>query len=102
MTPGDVSPGGARGSGPRVAVLCRILWNGGVQRVAIAQTQALRRLGIPASLFFLRRVAEVAFDLPPGTFFFADPVQAGALVRLQGCITTLFAKHRGLDAWPSD
>ena len=82
----------------RVAIVCRVLWNGGVQRTAIAQTEILRKLGIPTDLYFLRVVMGTAFRLPAGTIVMADFPVRTSLARIQLWITSLFARHRGRDA----
>jgi glycosyltransferase involved in cell wall biosynthesis len=88
----------SQGGFPRVANLCRVLWNGGVQRTAIAQTEGLRALGFEVDLYFLRRVSEVAFPLPPGTRVLDRPIGRLGLTGLQRVITAWFAGHRGRDA----
>jgi glycosyltransferase involved in cell wall biosynthesis len=82
----------------RVANLCRILWNGGVQRTAIAQTEGLRALGCEVDLLFLRRVKDVELPLPSGTRILPGPPRPSALAELQESVTAWFAGHRGDDA----
>lgn len=84
----------------RVAYVCRVLWDGGVQRVAIAQTEALRSGGIPCDLFFLRAASVHTYALPTGTRILEEPGErprstARGLAR---SITGLFARHRGPEA----
>jgi glycosyltransferase involved in cell wall biosynthesis len=84
----------------RVAVLCRILWDGGVQRVAIDQTIALRHLGYDCDLIFLRRTEDATIDTPPGTLVLLhnDYGRSRRLRRLLQRVTAIYAGHRGKDA----
>lgn len=82
----------------RVLFLCRVLWNGGVQRVAIAEVEGLRRLGQPADLMFLRRVEDVAYSLPAGALFWDGPPTPAAVAAFERVITRWFAPHRGEEA----
>lgn len=82
----------------RVANICRVLWNGGVQRTAIAQTEGLRSLGYVVDLFFLRRTGDVAFQLPPGTTVEESPSRPTLMSGIQRTLTSWFAGHRGKDA----
>jgi glycosyltransferase involved in cell wall biosynthesis len=82
----------------RVANVCRVLWNGGVQRTSIAQTEGLRSLGYRVDLYFLRTVDQVAFSLPVGTIVCDSPPRSSWLSEIQRLITSWFASHRGTDA----
>ena len=84
----------------RVANLCRVLWNGGVQRAAIAQTQALRALGFECDLIFLRAVPGTSYELPSGTRVLeTDPSNPRGVGRaFSRALTRLFAQHRGVEA----
>jgi glycosyltransferase involved in cell wall biosynthesis len=84
----------------QVANLCRVLWNGGVARAAIEQTEALRDLGYDCDLLFLRAAPDVAYSLPAGTRILeiAGEVGTGTLRDLSRAVTRWFAEHRGADA----
>jgi glycosyltransferase involved in cell wall biosynthesis len=100
-SPDAGAPAGPRpGSSLHVANLCRVLWNGGVARSAIEQTDALRSLGVGCDLIFLRAASGVAYTLPQGTRVLeASAEGARGLVRSASQrITRWFAEHRGPDA----
>ena len=82
----------------RVAIIVRILWTGGVSRVAILQQQALRKLGIQSDLIFIRDAGS-AYSLPEGTIVMnkreSDNRQSS---KLFAAITKKFAGHRGNEA----
>ena len=82
----------------RVAYLCRVLWNGGVQRTAIAATEGLQALGYDVELIFLRRTSDANYSLPRGTIVTEAPANSSPITRAQQAITSLFAGHRGIDA----
>jgi glycosyltransferase involved in cell wall biosynthesis len=84
----------------RVLNLCRVLWNGGVQRAAIAQTLALRARGHTCDLLFLRAVDQTDYVLPTGTRILCRPGEQGrpTLASLSVAVTFWFAGHRGVDA----
>jgi glycosyltransferase involved in cell wall biosynthesis len=95
-------PDAAAGEAPavRVANLCRVLWNGGVARAAIAQTEALRSIGFDCDLIFLRATPDIAYSLPVGTRILEDSNGRPARTArtLSRAITRWFAEHRGADA----
>jgi glycosyltransferase involved in cell wall biosynthesis len=93
VTLGD-DAGRARG---RVAGVCRLLWNGGVQRVAIAQIEGLRNRGWIADLFFLRATGDASYTLPDRSHILLneEPERRGPVAALSQRITRLFAAHRG-------
>lgn len=81
----------------KVLNVCRVLWTGGVQRVSIEQTLALRDLGQTCDLVFLRATNSVRYVLPEGTRIVLDQKkngerQSNPLFRL---LTSVFAGHRG-------
>lgn len=78
----------------RILNICRILWNGGVQRVSIGETIALRQLGASCDLLFLRSTGNAPYELPAGTRILTAPGQnhRGGLSRW---ITRIFGGHRG-------
>jgi glycosyltransferase involved in cell wall biosynthesis len=82
----------------RVAIVCRVLWNGGVQRAVIAETEYLRAHGIPCDLIFLRATPGVKYDLPEGAEAPVAPTRSGRIAELSAGITRRFARHRGTDA----
>jgi glycosyltransferase involved in cell wall biosynthesis len=85
---------------PKVAVVCRLLWNGGVQRVAIAQTEGLRQRGYDCRLIFLRRTENASYDLPSGTTILlgnGNPRRRRA-PQIWAKITEIYAGHRGKEA----
>ncbi len=97
--------GGTPGGEPlredlRVVELCRVLWNGGVQRAAIAQTEGLRARGRHCDLIFLRAVPGTAYALPSGTTVLSDGDlgRSSTAAELSRAITARFAGHRGRDA----
>ncbi|MGH9917587.1 MAG: glycosyltransferase family 4 protein [Nitrososphaerales archaeon] len=94
-----VSEGKPASTLPRVAVVCRLLWNGGVQRVAIEQTRALRDIGLDCDLVFLRRVENSTYLLPDGTriLSLSDSTRGEANAILRS-VTGLYAGHRGQEA----
>lgn len=79
----------------RVLFLCRVLWNGGVQRVTIAEVEGLRELGQPTDLLFLRRVDDSVYQLPSGTRLWEGPPTPPAVADLEQAVTRWFAPHRG-------
>lgn len=84
----------------RVLNVCRVLWTGGVQRVSIFQTLALRDLGLDCDLVFLRASSRVDYDLPEGARVMADAERSrsSGVSRLFSRITSIFAQHRGPEA----
>jgi glycosyltransferase involved in cell wall biosynthesis len=97
---GGPAPGRPLPEGLRLLEICRVLWNGGVQRAAIAQTQGLRARGRSCDLLFLRGVPDAAYALPEG----AEIAERGTGSRrstgadLSRAITARFAGHRGREA----
>lgn len=84
----------------KVLNVCRVLWTGGIQRVSIGQTDALRRVGVDCDLVFLRSVDNPVYALPKGTRIVLNSdnspnPQSKPLFRL---ITSVFAGHRGEQA----
>ena len=104
MNDGTAGPGSrsapTRSRPRRIGSICRVLWNGGVQRAAIGQTLGLRALGENVDLIFLREVPGVAYDLPAGTQVLSRRGRDRPTVarELSLSITRLFAAHRGADA----
>lgn len=102
MKPLDDEPAGGIASVPplRVAYVCRVLWDGGVQRVAIAQVEQLRANGISCDLIFLRAAASHTFSLPSGTRILerGDREPPSGVRQLSRAATALFARHRGPEA----
>jgi glycosyltransferase involved in cell wall biosynthesis len=94
-TDGSRPPGQPR---PRIALVCRILWNGGVQRVAISQVEQLRRLGYDADLIFLRQTSDATYAVPPGTTIISVPLSTRPFFPFLVRITAVFAGHRGPEA----
>jgi len=84
----------------RVLSICRILWNGGVQRVAIGQTIGLRGLGWGCDLVFLRRTRDAAYELPPGTQVLHATEITGPrpFQAFYESLTSQYAGHRGPEA----
>src|ERR1700691_220134 len=84
----------------RILSICRILWNGGVQRVAIGQTRALRSQGWDCDLVFLRRTQDAAYDLPPGTKVLHTAEIRGPrpFQAFYEALTSQYAGHRGPEA----
>ena len=82
----------------RVAIIVRILWTGGVSRVAILQQQALRKLGIQSDLIFIRDAGS-AYILPEGTMILNKRESNNRRSsKLFAAITKKFAGHRGNEA----
>jgi glycosyltransferase involved in cell wall biosynthesis len=77
-------------------VFCRLLWDGGVQRVAIAETVELRRRRLACTLTFLRRARSSHYALPEGTIVCAE--SGGKASGLLSGLTSQFAPDRGEDA----
>jgi glycosyltransferase involved in cell wall biosynthesis len=88
----------SKSSSFRIANVCRVLWNGGVQRTAIAQTESLRSLGYDVDLIFLRRVDSVDLRVPKGTIILPATQRQTPLNWIQQTITSWFAQHRGSEA----
>lgn len=84
-------------AGMRILNVCRILWNGGVQRVSIGETIALRKLGVSCDLVFLRSTGNAPYDLPEGTRILSPP-GAKSGHGLSRWITRIFGGHRGEQA----
>jgi glycosyltransferase involved in cell wall biosynthesis len=88
--------------GPRGRVLsiCRIFWNGGVQRVAIGEVDGLRAEGWTCDLVFLRRTPGAGFALPSGTRVLRTSGSMGprAFGGLFHAVTSRYAGHRGPEA----
>ena len=84
----------------RIAVLCRVLWNGGVQRVAIAEVEELRARGYTCDLYFLRAIPSAVYSLPPRTKILerTPPGRLSPIRKFSRAVTSSFASHRGLDA----
>jgi glycosyltransferase involved in cell wall biosynthesis len=85
---------------PRIAIVCRILWNGGVQRVAIAQTEALTNLGYECQLIFLRKTPDATYRTPSGTRILEpeDKIRGRRTEGIWAWITYIYAGHRGREA----
>ena len=83
----------------RIAVLVRVLWNGGVQRAAIEGVRGLKKLGKDCDLIFVRR-AFSSYELAAGTRILFDEDSEGRRrwSSLLWLVTSIFAKHRGRDA----
>lgn len=82
-----------------VATVCRILWTGGVQRVAIAQHLGLLQHGYDASLLFVRSTPGTSYDLPgKARVVYAQLPTNRRFGKLFAAITSVFASHRGRDA----
>jgi glycosyltransferase involved in cell wall biosynthesis len=96
------APGATGGpvSTPRIANVCRVLWNGGVARAAIEQTRSLRAMGFDCDLIFLRAAPDSAYALPEGTRVLEQPSDRpdGAARSLSRAVTRWFAEHRGAEA----
>lgn len=78
-----------------LAMVCRILWTGGVAQVAIEQQKSLLRNGNESDLFFLRDAGSL-YKLPKQTHILhGQNDNNGALRKLLTNVTKKFAGHRG-------
>lgn len=82
----------------RLAMVCRILWTGGVALVAIEQQKALLLEGYNSDLFFLRD-ANSLYETPGRTQILNKQNQYNGLTRrILSTLTKKFAGHRGGEA----
>jgi glycosyltransferase involved in cell wall biosynthesis len=83
----------------KIGIIVRILWPGGVQRIAIAEAEGLTRLGNDVELIFIRRTTRYTYSSEiPFRVIYDDKVNnrfAGKLLRK---ITLHYGPQRGSDA----
>lgn len=78
-----------------IAMVCRILWTGGVSLVAIEQQKALLLKGCKTDLYFLRNAGSV-YEIPDRTkILHEDGEPKGVSRRILARLTKKFAGHRG-------
>ena len=83
----------------KIAIIVRILWPGGVQRIAFAEAEGLTRLGNDVDLIFIRKTNRYTYNAKiPYKVIYDDKVNSRFLAKLLRKITTHYNPQRGSDA----
>lgn len=81
-----------------IVMIVRVLWNGGVAKVALEIQRGFTEMGLESVLYFLRDAGS-SYRLPKGAFVVSHNPEENQLFRkILTSITKLFAFHRGKDA----
>ncbi len=81
-----------------LVMVVRVLWNGGVARVAIEEQKKFLEMGIKSTLYFLKDVGS-SYILPQNTIVLnAHSDRSNILGKIFTSLTGLFAGHRGKGA----
>lgn len=83
----------------KIAIVVRILWPGGVQRIAFAEAEGLTNLGNKVDLIFIRKTARYTYDSSiKYKMLYDDRVNTRLMAGLLRNITNHYAPQRGNDA----
>lgn len=83
----------------KICIVVRVLWPGGVQRVAFAEANGLRRLGHDVDLIFIRDTGRVVHEIDiPYKALHSSEASNRPLGRIFRAITRRYAPERGYDA----
>lgn len=83
----------------KIAIIVRILWPGGVQRIAFAEAEGLTRLGNDVDLIFIRKTNRYTYNSKiPYKVIYDDKVKSRFLAKLLRKITTHYNPQRGSDS----
>lgn len=83
----------------KIAIVVRILWPGGVQRIAFAEAEGLTRLGNDVELIFIRKTKRYAYSSGiPFTVIYDNKVNNRFAAKLLRKITLHYNQQRGSDA----
>jgi glycosyltransferase involved in cell wall biosynthesis len=83
----------------KIAIIVRVLWPGGVQRIAFAETNGLLKLGHKVDLIFIRDTGRLHYpgDVPSRVLFDSS-IRNRILGRIFKRITHIYSPQRGDDA----
>ena len=83
----------------KICIFVRILWAGGVQRIAFAEAEQLSSKGHSVDLIFLRKVGNLTYNTAiPYTVVYEETIQDRLSAKLLQRITRIYAPERGKDA----
>lgn len=83
----------------KIAIIVRILWPGGVQRIVFAEAEGLSRLRNDVDLIFKRKTARYTYNSEiPYRVIHDDKVNSRFTAKLLRRITTHYNPQRGSDA----
>lgn len=83
----------------KICILVRILWPGGVQRIAFAEAEGLTKLGNEVDLIFIRSTNRFAYDSKINyKVIFNQDINKRIVGKILSKITRYYSPERGMDA----